>query len=564
MAYDDKKVKDKSSDIIAKSRPALMRDNILGTPAVSAFADKRPPVNIYAKGTPTVKAQTATTNIATSPIRAALNFGALAPAKAIASTLGDTLDSAQNRVKTDAIAQNRFLNNRGQVAGVDPLAQSAGDKQLGLGGQPSPVIIGRAADREANAMVYGSVGRVVGGNAPGLAVRQALVGNGKVSNIDLSQQASADKQPGLAPNRSTAADAMAYNSANPDPQQPAQQMRDVITNRGSQMVRTQQPVLGQPEQAGSNVRRVLSNRQSTGNLDITFDQGTDQGAIRRFMENPVRPTAQIDRFNANRGADAGQGQRAAMNASRILAGSPGASVSGPPKQFAPSSPSKTWRQAKSTDAKAIANAAERRDYYSGIENSQIDAKNRTDAFSAGANAANAAERNRIDLFGTQGNIANATERNAIDRENIRGSLGIQQGTLDINRQNVTGQNAERAANVKAKDMEIGQSKRLLDLQDAYRKEADPTKKKALENELYAMQGKPQQKGQVVTRKTVDSHGNQIEIPYVLDSEFNAREVGSDQQAQAAPKDPKQRVKGATYLDASGNKIIWDGTGFLRG
>jgi len=49
---------------------------------MAIFEDKRKPVDIYAKGSKTQKAQEATTNIATAPARAALNIGAFAPAKA--------------------------------------------------------------------------------------------------------------------------------------------------------------------------------------------------------------------------------------------------------------------------------------------------------------------------------------------------------------------------------------------------------------------------------------------------------------------------------------------------
>jgi len=35
-----------------------------------------------------------------------------------------------------------------------------------------------------------------------------------------------------------------------------------------------------------------------GNMDVTFADGTDPAAAKRFLEDPVRPTAQIDRFNS--------------------------------------------------------------------------------------------------------------------------------------------------------------------------------------------------------------------------------------------------------------------------
>ncbi|HAR37579.1 MAG TPA: hypothetical protein DCS09_02780, partial [Porphyromonadaceae bacterium] len=59
-------------------------------------------------------------------------------------------------------------------------------------------------------------------------------------------------------------------------------------------------------------------RGQGGGLTAQFDSSVSPQSRQAFLEDPVRPTAQIDRFNANRGAGAGQGMRAARNAAVII------------------------------------------------------------------------------------------------------------------------------------------------------------------------------------------------------------------------------------------------------
>jgi len=104
--------------------------------------------------------------------------------------------------------------------------------------------------------------------------------------------------------------------------------------------------------------------RQVGNLDVSFSPETTPEQRQAFMEDPVRPTAQINRFNnANSLAGLTQGQRASMNADKVINGGVGQSLASVtmPAQYSPTGPSATWKQAAAKDSKVIANAAERRD-----------------------------------------------------------------------------------------------------------------------------------------------------------------------------------------------------------
>ncbi len=79
-----------------------------------------------------------------------------------------------------------------------------------------------------------------------------------------------------------------------------------------------------------------------------------------------------------------------------------------------------------------------------------------------------------------------------------------------------------------KKMEMGQVKAAIDLQKQLdNPELKPEERKQIENKLYAIQGKPQQKYQLTTRKTADAQGNVTETPYMIDAEGNAVEIGGE-------------------------------------
>jgi len=102
--------------------------------------------------------------------------------------------------------------------------------------------------------------------------------------------------------------------------------------------------LPSPQRSGS-LRQV-------GNMDVSFDRSVSPGQRAAFLENPVRPTAQINRFDSLAAAGGGmtQGQRASLNAGRILASSPnGGSTSGPGKPPPASNPTARRDYYKSID-----------------------------------------------------------------------------------------------------------------------------------------------------------------------------------------------------------------------
>ena len=104
--------------------------------------------------------------------------------------------------------------------------------------------------------------------------------------------------------------------------------------------------------------------RQVGNLDVSFSPETTPEQRQAFMKDPVRPTAQINRYNnANSLAGLTQGQRASMNADKVINGGVGQSLASVtmPAQYSPTGPSATWKQAAAKDSKVIANAAERRD-----------------------------------------------------------------------------------------------------------------------------------------------------------------------------------------------------------
>lgn len=60
-------------------------------------------------------------------------------------------------------------------------------------------------------------------------------------------------------------------------------------------------------QTSSVVNRLrLSNINRVGNMDVEFDPSVTPAARQRFLENPVRPTAQIERFDANQNVPRGR------------------------------------------------------------------------------------------------------------------------------------------------------------------------------------------------------------------------------------------------------------------
>jgi len=119
-----------------------------------------------------------------------------------------------------------------------------------------------------------------------------------------------------------------------------------------------------------------------------------------------------------------------------------------------------------------------------------------------------------------------------------------------------------------RQMEIGQAQTVMDLQ----KQLDNPKlsseeRKQVENKLYAIQGKPQQKYQITTRKTTDPvSGAVTETPYMIDAEGNAVEIGTNGvggNAEMLPQDAAQRQVGKVYHHTDGKYYQWDGKGLRQ-
>jgi len=96
--------------------------------------------------------------------------------------------------------------------------------------------------------------------------------------------------------------------------------------------------------------------RQVGNLDVQFAPGTDRSAINRFMENPVRPTAQINRYDAQvQQSGLSQGQLASMNADRILGKKTKGSSPTDGLLTKENAPGMGWKQRSSLNERIIAN-----------------------------------------------------------------------------------------------------------------------------------------------------------------------------------------------------------------
>lgn len=378
---------------------------------MALFEDRRKPVDIYKQGTATANAQgnmnalaSRAANAVTAPARTAANVGILAPAKRL---MTDVVTPAAQAVARPIMQgrenQNRFMAGQELNRNITPARER----------QAIGAIAGPNFERK-----IGAVGQRFEGATPiPRAIATASNPRGKVSNMG---------DPSVAERGTAAAATLPQPLALPQQAPPPQstgalnqllepQTKTVYTNQGGKIISQQQPIgpsnpapsLGEPTPPVN----ALSRR--AGNLDIQFEPGTDPAAIQRFMENPIRPTAQIDRFNNMR---FGPFQESTSSQARERV---------PPPSFQNSGPSRTWGQAKASDDKAIANAAARRDYYQGIENSQKNREldiNQTQVgnqfATARMNDATNREQNAINRFNYEATARNNAEKNRIDAETL--------------------------------------------------------------------------------------------------------------------------------------------------
>ena len=445
--------------------------------------------NPYRAGGPEERIQRKTTSIATAPIRAAVNVGALAPAKAAYKEIIEPVGQAIARPFTEANERNRFA-----VA--------------------KPQTIGNAGNREADTMLYGEgTKRVFSPNEArvGLPTASAPItplASGLQRDQIQSQRIDQPTQQSFmlaAQPRSTAAEAMAING-------PEQATQRVFTNRGDRMYSEQRPVTSIP----TSLRTAPQRSFSRGNLDITFDPSVDQAAQQRFLENPVRPTAQIDRFEARRGMDDGQGQRAAQNADRVLGLNKNVMADGDlfTKE---NSPGMGWKERKEMNQQLLANRQ------SG-QNAQLQ---------AGTTLSTSAAENQ-----NRYNIAQGGNQTSLDVARMSEGTAKERNVID--RMNVEGSNLERAASAKGKEIENEQKQALTDAHKAYVGEKDPAKQQALGEQLLTLMGKTKDLGY----GTLDQYNEDgTKTGQILYNKGTGEARGEQQQAQqVAPQTAIEYLK----------------------
>lgn len=561
---------------------------------MALFTDRRKPVDIYKQGSPTQVAQAKTSAVATAPIRTAVNYGALAPAK---------------------MAFNRIVAPTAQAA-VAPISNAMDKQQQYLASQETK-IVGRAADREADALLYGSGTKQIGNNT---GPQRLLTGTGNTANTggdpastsynigqgsaspaimnawaDPVRQQSANgqlsSQNPATVEMSPAADAAAGDinrllpqRAGINPMQPGAgwiriedtgetvsmdgsgkiTMADAQGRKIDQMTKLigNVPAVGggggQPQRATGGINRV-------GNLDITFDDSLDPAARERLLRDPVRPTAQIDRYNAQRNGSGGltQGQLASMNAGRILMGGPD-SIDGTSGGSGSSRLSAPPRARNGKDA--VASAAARRDYYNSIETglkerelANREAGTANELMIANNKMGVDVDRNGIERLRYGADL----DRLGIEREKLAAEVANSTARNEIDRLNVTGTNAERNANAAAKNLEVRQREEVARLQADYEAAPDEKTKKAIEQKLVARGVLKEPAPKVFFDEQLGSMGEVIrKTPYIIDNGVvrPALDGGQDQGATTPP--PKESLeKGKTYTTAKG-KAIWNGSAFV--
>ena len=270
-----------------------------------------------------------------------------------------------------------------------------------------------------------------------------------------------------------------------------------------------------------------------GNMDVQFAPGTDAAAQSRFLENPVRPTAQINRFNASRGLDAGQGIRAAQNADRILDRPPQGGP-GPTLLTRENSPGMGWKQRSKLNEQLLANEQ------SG-QNARLQSE--TSFGTAGIQA----DTSRLG-FRNQREIAAAGDAVQMDRNKILASeaesqnayRGVQAAELpkeNASQQAERSARAEQAAATTAGIRQATEQGKLMKFSREVPNSVDPKFGVPMKQEGFY---------NPLTEKTI--------IP---------GELGMRSAAPAVPQDASQLVVGQTYTAANGSQVIWDGKGFKR-
>lgn len=276
----------------------------------------------------------------------------------------------------------------------------------------------------------------------------------------------------------------------------------------------------------------LQVRSGGSGLTVQFDADTDPAAKQRFLENPVRPTAQINGFRPD---DGSQGMLAAENASRILAGG----KRGMPEAVS-GGVSRTWEDAAANDAVVNANAAERRDYVRNVETDMANTAREQAAETAQLGFRNqsniAAAGNAIDLRGQDLAAATAADKTALEAE----ELGIRRPLTQ--------------AQTKIAEAEAAKGGRLNALTDKLEK-APASEKAAIRAQINALSG--------IKEEAIKPHYGEVTnkdfttSPYVVapDGAGGFRMVrpqvqGNVQAAPGTDLTPEQKAKAVTYGKAN--------------
>jgi len=497
---------------------------------MAIFENKRKPVDIYADGTATVDAQNKTSDIASMArdkiagvAKVALS-GVTAP---VVNAMGVANDIAENTI----VPAGRAL-----LAGRENQVRSLAGNELNANRTPAGdraamgLTLGQNFERKVGSvgMPKNESGVAMAATSPTEPMQQPLAAglqrDGIQSQrIDPATQESFKKS--LGQPVSTAAWAMEQNANGPA------MTTEYGQGPNGTFTKRQVPIVQRPETQQSTPRSQLGlpqNKFNVGNMEVAFDPSVSQNARNAFLTDPVRPTAQIDRYNASNGAGSDQGMLASQNASRILGRS---RPQGPPEAISPNGPNRTWGEAAATDKQVIENSAARRDFFNGIESSQKDRA-----------LANSEQQTRQLAENAKMTEQTARQRMGLDDKNITGQLANQAEQNRINKKNIDSQAAERAVETQSKGMDVEKKKRVDSLYEKLDGAKTPEEKAGIEKSLERLGALKREQPTVHFAKTYDSSGMVSgEEPYIFDKTTGEVKKAGGQQQQHDFNNPSQET-----------------------
>jgi len=151
-------------------------------------------------------------------------------------------------------------------------------------------------------------------------------------------------------------------------------------------------------------------------------------------------------------------------------------------------------------------------------------------------------------------------------QDMRERVGTDRNTIDAGR--VMNEKASIDLENQMKQYDLDAAKQLKDIRTRYTNEKNPEKKRALQQQLYALQGKAQQKFQIATAQHTDETGNIVKTPYLIDAVSgqsrtltggggpNDQSDWVDGRPPEPPADQAQAVVGKLYSTG-----VWNGEMF---